>query len=125
MKKMEELKSMLCDELEQIAKKGSLSNSDLEKLHMESDTLKNLYKIEMMEDSGYSRADDYDRGSSNRRYSRDGGYSRDGYSRDGYSRDGGGYSGHDDKSRKSLERMYDEATSQRERDIIRRIMDAQ
>ena len=94
MEYMHELKEKLCDELEEIARKGELGAGDLEIVHKLTDTIKNLDKIEMLEeDGGYSRAGDweadmrgtYGRGSSYRGRKRDsmGRYSRDGrmYSR--------------------------------------------
>ena len=89
MEYMHELKEKLCDELEEIARKGELGAGDLEIIHMLTDTIKNLYKIEMLEDGGgYSQAGDwemegrgsYERGSSYRGRKRDsmGRYSRDG-----------------------------------------------
>lgn len=89
MEYMHELKEKLCDELEEIARKGELGAGDLEIIHKLTDTIKNLDKIEMLEDGGgYSQAGDwemegrgsYERGSSYRGRKRDsmGRYSRDG-----------------------------------------------
>lgn len=88
MEYMHELKEKLCDELEEIAKKGELGAGDLEIVHKLTDTIKNLDKIEMLEDGGYSRDGDwemegrgsYERGASYRGRKRDsmGRYSRDG-----------------------------------------------
>ena len=66
-KAMYELRNMLCDELDELARKGDLGAGDLEIAHKLTATIKNIDKIEMMEDDGYSR-DGY--------YSRDGDYSR-------------------------------------------------
>ncbi len=85
-KAMEELKEMLCRELEDISKKGSLSTGDLDVAHKLTDTIKNIYKIDMLEQSsGYSEYSG--RGSYGRSYA---GYSRDGaYRADGnYAKDG-------------------------------------
>lgn len=68
-KAMYELRNMLCDELDELARKGDLGAGDLEIAHKLTGTIKNIDKIEMMEDDGYSRDGDY---------SRDGGYSRGG-----------------------------------------------
>ena len=68
-KAMYELRNMLCDELDELARKGELGAGDLEIAHKQTDTIKNIDKIEMMEDDGYSRDGDY---------SRDGNYSRGG-----------------------------------------------
>ena len=88
MEYMHELKEKLCDELEEIARKGELGAGDLEIIHKLTDTIKNLDKIEMLEDGGYSRDGDwemegrgsYERGASYRGRKRDsmGRYSRDG-----------------------------------------------
>ena len=88
MEYMHDLKDKLCKELEEIARKPEMSAGDLEAVHKLTDTIKNLDKIEMLEDGGYSRAGDwemegrgsYNRGSSYRGRKRDsmGRYSRDG-----------------------------------------------
>ena len=64
-KAMYELRDMLCDELDELTRKGDLGAGVLEIAHKLTDTIKNIDKIEMMEDDGYSE-----------RYSRDGDYSR-------------------------------------------------
>ena len=131
MEYMHELKEKLCDELEEIARKGELGAGDLEIIHKLTDTIKNLDKIEMLEDGGgYSQAGDwemegrgsYERGSSYRGRKRDsmGRYSRDG--RYGpttrmYSR----AEAKDDMMAK-LEEMMDHASEQ-ERTILRQAMD--
>ena len=85
---MHELKEKLCEELEEIARKPEMSAGDLEAVHKLTDTIKNIDKIEMLEeDSEYSRAGDweadmrgsYGRGNSYRGRKRDsmGRYSRD------------------------------------------------
>ena len=66
-KAMYDLRNMLCDELDELARKGELGAGDLEIAHKLTDTIKNIDKIEMLEDDGYSRDEDY-----SRRYSRDG-----------------------------------------------------
>ena len=71
-KAMYELRNMLCEELDELARKGDLGAGDLEIAHKLTDTIKNIDKIEMMEDDGYSRDGDY-----SRRYSRDGDWQAD------------------------------------------------
>jgi hypothetical protein len=66
---MYDLRDMLCKELDEISRKGELGAGDLEIAHKLTDTIKNIDKIEMMEDDGYSRDGDY---------SSDGDYSRGG-----------------------------------------------
>lgn len=90
MEYMHNIKMRLCEELEQYGD-GNLSRGDLETVHMITDTIKNIDKIEGMKRGGYSRDggyssdgyanNSYDGGYSNRHYVR-GHYSRDGYSRD-------------------------------------------
>lgn len=67
MKDYTRLKEMLCDELDKQSERGEITPSSLGVIHMLTDTIKNLDKIEMLEEEGgYS-----ERG-------RRGGYSRDG-----------------------------------------------
>ena len=61
-KAMYDLRNMLCEELDELARKGELGAGDLEIAHKLTDTIKNIDKIEMMEDDGYSRDGDYSRG---------------------------------------------------------------
>ena len=120
---MHELKEKLCEELKEIARKGELGAGDLEIVHKLTDTIKNLDKIEMLEEHGdYSRAGDweadmrgtYGRGSSYR------GRKRDSMGR--YSRDGR-YSRHASPDMMDkLQTMMDNASTERERDAIRRLM---
>ena len=129
MEYMHELKEKLCDELDEIARKPEMGAGDLEIIHKLTDTIKNLDKIEMLEDGGgYSQAGDweadmrgtYGRGSSYRGRKRDsmGRYSREG--RGGR----GGYSRHDAKEAmmEQMEMLMDQAGSEREREAIRRCM---
>ena len=127
---MHDLKEKLCDELEEIARKGELGAGDLEIVHKLTDTIKNLDKIEMLEDGGYSQAGYRDGGSS---YARGSSYANRGkhyvrghYSRDGYSMEGrgnrGGYSRHDAKEAmmEQMEMLMEQAGNEREREAIRR-----
>ena len=127
MEYMYELKEKLCDELEEIANKSELGAGDLEIVHKLTDTIKNLDKIEMLEDGGYSQAGDweiegraYNRGNSYARRKRD--------SMGRYSRDGrmmrGGYSRHDAKEAMmdQMEDLMAQAGSEKEREAIRRCM---
>lgn len=71
-----DIREMLCKELDEIARKGEMSAGDLEAVHKLTDTIKNIDKIERLEDSEYSRDGDwaadirgtYGRGSSYRRH---------------------------------------------------------
>lgn len=128
MEYMDKLRDKLCDELDEIARKPEMGAGDLEIIHKLTDTIKNLDKIEMLEDGGYSQAGDweadmrgtYGRGSSYRGRKRDsmGRYSREG--RGGR----GGYSRHDAKEAmmEQMEMLMDQAGSEREREAIRRCM---
>ena len=89
MESMYNLKEKLCRELDEIARKPEMSAGDLETVHKLTDTIKNIDKIDMLEETGeYSQAGDwemegrgsYNRGSSYRGRKRDsmGRYSRDG-----------------------------------------------
>ena len=59
MKTLYDLKDMLCGELDEIGKKGEMSAGDLETVHKLTDTIKNIDKITMLEENGYSRDEDY------------------------------------------------------------------
>ena len=54
MKSLEQLRDMLCMELDEIADKGELSAGDLDTAHKLTDTIKNIDKIEMLESGDYS-----------------------------------------------------------------------
>ena len=130
------LKSLLERELDEFARRDSIESYDLDTIHKLTDTIKNLDKIEMLEDGGYSQA----RGGGNRggmrTYARDGegggyGYEdsfgdNDGYSmarrrrdeRGRYSRD----DGRDDMVNR-LEEMMNRAGSDRDREDIRRMIE--
>ena len=134
MEYMHELKEKLCDELEEIARKGELGAGDLEIVHKLTDTIKNLDKIERLEDGGgYSQAGDweiegraYNRGNSYARRKRDsmGRYSRDGRMMRGGYRDGRMYSRAEakDEIMEKIEDMMDDADP-KEKEILRRAMD--
>lgn len=131
------LKDMLCRELEEFARKEDIDPYDLETIHKLTDTIKNLDKIEMLEDGGYSQARGMGNRGGMRNYSRDGGqggYSyedsfgdNDGYSqarrgqhyvRGHYSRDDGR-----DHMVNQLESLMHQAGNERDREAIRRLME--
>lgn len=92
MKSMEKLEEMLCAELEKIASKGELSAGSLETVHKLTDTIKNIDKIKMLKEGGYSKDDgmwraegSYDEGNSYRYRAANGRYARANYSEDDYS----------------------------------------
>ena len=133
MRKLENLRDTLCEELEKVAKKESISTEDLDIIDKLAHAIKNIDKI-MYDDSydgggyyfgsygrgSYDSYDSYARrgrdGDGDGRYnegrSRDRGYSRD-YSRDGRSMD---------HMRDKLERMMSEASNDKERETLRRVM---
>ena len=147
---MHDLKDLLCAELEDYAEKGKksgkMSMGDLESIHKLTDTVKNILKINMLEeDGGYSEdghymgegriyGTSYARGrtgakrDSMGRYSRDGGrysydddmsYARSRGYRGGYSRDEGKH-----YMMEQLEEMMEEAEKPAEKEALRRCMDA-
>ena len=128
--KYEELKMMLCEELEKIVDKGELTAGSLDIVHKLTDTVKNIDKIEMLDENEYSEDDGMysrritrgrDGYSSARRYTHprysscgyDGGSSYRRYSRD---------NGRDDMMSRLGEMM--EGSSDAERDILKRAMRA-
>lgn len=132
MKAMEDLRDMLCEELDEIARKQEMSAGDLEAVHKLTDTIKNIDKISIMEEDGeYSQAGDWEvEGRGN--YSRGNSYANRGkhYVRGHYSRDGGrgimrGYSrdGARDRMMEQLESMMGDASSEKERQAIRRCIE--
>lgn len=139
MEYMQDLKEKLCEELKDIARKGDLSAGDLETVHKLTDTIKNIDKIEVLEEDGeYSQTGDwelggrgtYNRGNSYRGRKRDsmGRYSRDGrdiYLRDGRMMPNRMYSRAEAKDHMmdELEEAMDAATTDREREIIKRAME--
>lgn len=125
MKSMYELRDMLCKELDELARKGELGAGDLEIAHKLTATIKNIDKIEMMEDGGYSRDEDY-----SRRYSRDGDWQsgmRGAYDRDmSNARRGTHYvRGHCGiaNMKRQLQEMLDNADDESIRRAIQRCMD--
>lgn len=118
-KAMYDLRNMLCDELDELARKGELGAGDLEIAHKLTATIKNIDKIEMMEDDGYSRGGDWHPGMRGA-YDRDMSNARRGthYVRGHYSRDGG-----IDNMKRQLQEMLDNADDESIRRAIQRCMD--
>lgn len=81
----EQVKKMAKEELQKITERGELNPSTIPMVQLLTDIIKNADKIEMLEEE----LDEFEKGGSNRGYSRDGGASYRGYSRDG----GGSYRG--------------------------------
>ena len=129
MHEMMKLRDMMEHELKEYSDKPKMSAGDLEVVHKLTDTIKNIDKICMMDETGeYSQAGDmemmrrYDRGNSyamRGRYSRDDGYSMAARKRDSmgrYSRDG-------DEMMARLEDMMHDSGSESERRTIRKMID--
>lgn len=120
---MHKIRESLMKELEAIERKGQMSMSDLDKVHKLTDTIKNIDKIEMLEDGGYSEDGHYMGEGRIYGTSYAGRRKRDSMGR--YSRDGerryGGYS-YADKSEMidHLHEMMEEAGSTKEREAIKR-----
>ena len=147
---METLKDLLCAELEDYAEKGQKANKmsagDLEAIHKLTDTVKNILKIDMLEEeSGYSEGGHYmgegriygtsyesgysERGGSSYARGRGRYAKRDSmgrYSRDDGMRYRGGYSRDDGKEymMEQLEEMMEQAQKPAEKEALRRCMDA-
>lgn len=140
---LEQLKKKLCKELEEYASKNKISMQDLEPLQLMTDIVKNIGKIEMLEDGGYSEARgmrggmSYDddmmyserrgRGRNARRdsmgrYSSEGGTSYDDYT-EGSSYRGGRYS-LDDAKDHILNKMGEMMTSadEEQRTVLKKAM---
>ena len=124
MDKLYDLKDKLCEELENLARKPDMGPGDLELIHKLTDTIKNIGKIEMLEEEGgYSQEDGRDDG-----YGRGMSYAR---GRSGYHRGGrntrrdsrGRYSRDDGRSEmmEHLEMALDSASDQ-DRETIKRFM---
>lgn len=135
MKVYEQIKDMLCDELEEIAKKKELTSSNLEIIDKAVDVIKDIDTITAMNEAGYSNEGYsnwgrnpyymYDDGSSyargrNARRDSMGRYSRDEYSRDGYSMN----DGYSRDTKEELRMMMDRAKDEREREALRKAYDS-
>ena len=90
-KSMHELKEMLCKELEDFTRKGSVSRSDLEPINYLVNSIYKLMKVNELEEGGYSygmgnwdASGRYSNGYSNYGDTTSMGYSNGGYSNRGY-----------------------------------------
>ena len=105
MEALYDLKDILCDQVEEVVKKGNdISPSEVEMMYKVIDIIKDIVTIEAMENADDYSYDYMNEAGSSRRYSRDGRRGRDGdsdgrYSERSYrrmmSRDN--YSRHDEK----------------------------
>lgn len=107
MEYIEKIKKMLCKELDEYAMKNKLTMNDLQPVHLMTDIIKNLDKIEMLEgDDGYSETYPYYMGGSSYARGRGRNAKRDSMGR--YSSEGGSYEGgssYDDYSERA-DRRY-------------------
>lgn len=121
MEYIEKIKKMLCKELDEYAMKQKLTGGDLDMIWKLTDTVKNLDKISMLEESeGYSEA----RGGRGRgRSSYMGGSSYDDYSEERYGNMGTRYSKDDAKDHlmRGLGNMM-ESADPNEREILKDAM---
>lgn len=136
MKALDELREKFCDELDEIARKPEMSAGDLETVHKLTDTIKNIDKICIMDETGgYSQAGDWEaRGRFGDQYARDGyneggnSYRRNRDSMGRYSRDDGYRDGNSMRGRRYsrggmmeyVDMMMDEADTDEQREAIKR-----
>lgn len=116
---LDNLRDKMCAELDDIAKKGDLGAGDLDILHKLTATIKNIDKISMLEDGGYSRAGEWE-ADMHGKYGRGSSYANRGkhYVRGHYSR-----TDSKERMRSYLEAMMNEADDERTRAAIRRCME--
>lgn len=138
MRTYDKIKDILCNELDEIAKKNELTSNNLEVIYKASDILKDLTSVEAMEreySNGYSQDGGYSNGYYERfpyyMYEGDGNsytrgrgtyanrdsmgrYSRDAheYQNEGYSRD----------ATSELQRMMENAKNDKEREALRQAL---
>ncbi len=132
MKMLDDLRECLFTELDKIAREKSINATSLEHIHKLTDSIKNIYKIEMLDEGGYSEAGEWHANGSygnessyaNRgqhyvrgHYSRDDGYSGRRDSRGRYSRDGGR-----SDMLEHLRDMMNDADNDKDREAIRRCL---
>lgn len=118
-----DIREMLCDEVDTIAQKGTLTAGDLDTAHKLTDTIKNIDKIARYAEEGYSSAGEWNAGGSYGHSYRDGdmSYRRDSmgrYSRRMYSRDDG-----KERMIHEMEEMMRNAGNDREREAMRRAVE--
>lgn len=102
MRNMMELKNILCEELEHITEKGSISHTDLDNVFKLTESIKNIMKIDGMDEAGYS-------------------YDGDWTARGNYGRSYDGYDSSNRGSYNSMRRSYgeDDGSSYRGRHYVR------
>ena len=136
MKHIEQLRDMLCEELDKVASKGELTTGSLDTVDKLAHAIKSIDTIMAMEeyseddmyyDGGYDNGTSYARGrgrnakrDSMGRYSSRGSYARGGNQRGGNR----GYSGHGDTDEvvEMLEEMMKDTQDEKERMAIRKVI---
>lgn len=124
----EDIEKMLCNELEEIGRKGELTSNNLEVMYKSLDIIKDIHTVEAMKQSGYSN--DYS-GDYSERYMRPM-YAYDGHSYDDRGR--GRYAERDSMGRYSsegysrdsedLQAMMDRAKDPHEKEVLRKALDS-
>lgn len=144
MKTYEQIHDMLCDELDEIAKKKELTTSSLDVIYRAVDILKDLKTIESMEQEypseGYSKDgySEYGRGywgrmpiyayddgmNQGNSYARGRGSNANRDSMGRYANDGRSYDGYSGDTKEELQRLMNAAKTDREREAIRHALDS-
>jgi hypothetical protein len=125
----DDIKSMLCKELEEIGRKGELTTSNLDVMYRSVDILKDLETIKSMQEAGYSNtySGDYSERYMRPMYAYDG-QSYDNRGRGTYAeRDSMGRYSSDysrDDSMTALQGMMNRAKDEHEREVLRKAMDS-
>lgn len=124
MRTLNRLCEMCCDELEEIINQDNLTMATLEQAHKLSDTIKNVKKIEMLNQGGRGR---YSRNYGGSDYGYDRGYSYGAYdgtesSRETSRRGEPYYSRHSGKEQ-MMEQIDDmiQSANERQKDVLRRM----
>ena len=115
MKDLHEIREMLMDELVNTADSGTLTVDKVKIVDMLTHSIKSIDTIEAMHNSGYS--------GNNRYYYHDGYEYKPDYGRSYGRRTDGRYSRTSDSMMEHLDRMMDDAKTDKERDAIRSFME--
>lgn len=119
METLEKTEKLLCKTIDEVVQHGDLTSTYLDYLGKATDALKDIYSIKEKSGGGsYERynAESYSRG---RRRDSMGRYMDDGYSRD-YGADYSNYGHGDDEEKEFLKWKMQKATTEQEREKIRR-----
>ena len=127
-KKLDKLYDLLCDQVDEVAKKGTISATEMDSVYKAVQTMLNITTLKAMKDSGYSNGVDADGNSYGNSY---GYYRGNSYGRMHMPRSYSygdmypGYSGHsiNDRMIACLEELYDKAKTEHERERLRETID--